>query len=95
MSDAIARDPVTGPVDFLHLVQVRWRAVAKEISPMILLTTNRSIGATIEQEGYPVQAWPFHLKEFFDKVKRAMNQGEEVLEIGVNFHPSERGFHDH
>jgi len=68
----------TGSLDFLHLVQARWRAVAKEIPPMILLTTNSSVGATLEQEGYQVQASPFHLKELFDKVKKAMNQGEEV-----------------
>jgi len=86
---------LTGPVDFLHLVQAHWRAVAKDIPPMILLTTNSSVRTMLEQEGYPVPASPFHLKELFDEVKKAMNQGEEALETGVNFHPSERGFHDH
>ena len=71
---------LTGPVDFLHLVQAQWRAVAKDIPPMILLTTNSSVRAMLEQEGYPALAKPFHLKELFDEVKRAMNQDEDVLE---------------
>ncbi len=71
---------LTGPLDFLHLVQARWRIVAKDIPPMILLTTSGSVRAMLKQEGYPVLAKPFHLKELFDEVKRAMNQDEDVLE---------------
>src|SRR6266705_3626244 len=79
---------LTGSLDFLHLVQAQWRAVAKEIPPMILLTTSSSVGVTLEQEGYSVLAKPFHLKELFDKVKRVMNRDEEVLETGMSLPPA-------
>lgn len=84
---------VTGHLDFLHLVQARWRTAAKDIPPMILLTTNSSVEAALEQERYLVLAKPFHLKDLFDKVKRTMNRNEEVLETGMGLPQSERGFH--
>jgi hypothetical protein len=63
---------------------------------MILLTTNRSVGPCSDKKDTRwVRTSPFHLKELFDEVKGAMNREEDVLERGVNFHPSERGFHDH